>query len=58
MYSEEIEELLKKRNKLVSIKEYFKITESKQINYIKYENDIFYIRTNDNYEFTLKIKKC
>lgn len=57
MYSYEIENLLKIRNNLVSIKEYIKIVNSPQINHIKYENDTFYVWSNDGYKFTFKIKK-
>ena len=57
MYSYEIEELLKRRNNLVSIKEYIKICNSPQIDHIKYENDTFFLWSNDGYSFKLKIKK-
>ena len=57
MYSHEIEELLKIRNNLVSIKEYLKIIESTQIDHIKYDNGLFYLWTKDNYKFILKIKE-
>ena len=57
MYSYEIENLLKIRNNLVSIKEYIEIVSSPQVDHIKYENDMFYLWTTDNYKFVLKIKK-
>lgn len=57
MYSHEIEECIKIRNNLVSIKEYLKITESTQIDHIKYDNGLFYLWTTDNYRFILKIKE-
>ena len=58
MYSEEIKELLRLRNNLVSIKEYLKIIESPQIDHIKFdENGLFYLWTNDNYKFCLKIRR-
>ena len=57
MYSYEIEQLLKLRNNLVSIKEYLIITSSPQIDHIKYDNGLFYLWTNDNYKFVLKIRK-
>ena len=57
MYSEEIKELLRIRNNLVSLQEYKWISLSPQVVHIKYENDSFYIKTSDNYEFTLKLRK-
>lgn len=57
MYSYEIENLLKLKNYLVSIQEYLEIVKSPQIDHIKYENDTFNMWTNDNYNFTLKIRK-
>ncbi|MBQ1496010.1 MAG: hypothetical protein IIZ40_01480 [Bacilli bacterium] len=56
MYSYEIENLLKLKNYLVSIQEYLEIVKSPQIDHIKYENDMFYLWTNDDYKFTLKIR--
>jgi hypothetical protein len=56
MYSYEIENLLKLKNYLVSIQEYLEIIKSPQIDHIKYENDMFYLWTNDDYKFTLKIR--
>lgn len=57
MYSHEIKELLKLKNNLVTIKEYLKITESLQVDHIKYDNGLFYLWTTDNYKFVLKIGK-
>lgn len=57
MYSHEIEQLLKLKNNLVTIKEYLKITESSQIDHVKYDNGLFYLWTTDNYKFVLKIRK-
>lgn len=57
MYSYEIEELLKRRNNLVSIKEYIKICNSPQIDHIKYDKGLFYLWTNDGYSFALKIRR-
>lgn len=57
MYSHEIKELLKLRNNLINIKEYYKILESPQVNHVKYENNEFNCWTTDNYYFRFKIKK-
>ena len=57
MYSEEIAKLLKLRQNLVSVQEYYKIAKSPQIDHIKYENDTFFLWSNDGYSFKLKIKK-
>lgn len=57
MFSYEIENLLKLRNNLVSLKEYLEITNSPQVDHVKYENDMFYIWTNDGYAFKLQIRK-
>lgn len=57
MYSYEIEKLLKLRENLVSIKEYLTITDSPQIDHVKYDNGLFYLWTTDNYRFVLKIRK-
>ena len=57
MYSQEIEELLKLRNYLISVKEYLKIVESSQVNHVKYENDKFICWTTDNYKFVLKVER-
>lgn len=57
MYSWEIAKLLKLRYNLVSIKEYLEIIKSPQIDHIKYEDDTFFLWSNDGYSFKLKIKK-
>lgn len=57
MYSHEIEQLLKLKNNLITIKEYLKIAESSQVNHVKYENNEFTCWTTDNYKFVLKIRK-
>lgn len=57
MYSEEIKELLRIRNNLVTLQEYKWIALSPQVTHIVYQNDTFYIKTSDNYSFTLKIQK-
>lgn len=57
MYSHEIEELLKRKQYLVTYREYLKILDSEQIWHVKYENDYFYIETTDNYKFKLKVQK-
>lgn len=59
MYSYEIEQLLRLKNYILSIKEYIQILNtSTQIKHIKYDpyNDTFYIETEDNYNFKFKIK--
>ena len=59
MYSYEIEQLLKMRNYLLSVKEYFYICDnSPQIARVTYNpfDDIFIIYTNDNYEFKFKVR--
>lgn len=57
MYSYEIKRLLELKNNLISIKEYLAITDSPQIDHIKYDNGLFYLWTTDNYRFILKIKE-
>lgn len=57
MYSNEIEELLKLKNNLVSIKEYIEISNSPQVDHVKFDNGLFHMWTNDNYKFTLRIRK-
>lgn len=59
MYSHEIENLLKLRNYLLTAKEYINVCNtSNQITYIKYDpyEDVFYISTEDKYNFKFKIK--
>ena len=60
MYSHEIENLLKIRNYLLTAKEYINVcNSSNQITYIKYDpyEDVFYIGTEDKYNFKFRIKK-
>lgn len=58
MYSEEIKQLLQLKNELITVKEYLNIiTTSPQINCIKYYDNNFYLFTDDNYKFKLKIKR-
>lgn len=57
MYSHEIQELLKIKNNLVTIKEYIEIIKSPQVNKVKFDNEQFYLWTDDNYKFVLKIRK-
>ena len=59
MYSYEIEQLLKLRNNLVTVKEYLEICKSSQVNCVKYnaEKNNFEIHTKDNYHFVLKIER-
>ena len=57
MYSYEIEKLLKLKNGLVTLKDYLEIIKSPQIDHIKYENDTFFLWSNDGYSFKMKIKK-
>lgn len=59
MYSHEIDRLLKIRQNIISCAEYLEIlSTSPQINYVKYDHyeDKFKIKTEDNYEFKVKIK--
>ena len=59
MYSYEIEQLLKKKEFLLEVKEYINILEtSPQIYYANYDKDkdIFQINTDDRYEFKFKVK--
>lgn len=57
MYSYEIENLLKLRNYLITVQEYYKIANSPQIDHIKYENDTFFMWSNDGYTFKFKLKE-
>ena len=52
-----MEKLIKLRQNLVSIQEYLEIIKSPQIDHIKYEDDTFFLWSNDGYSFKLKIKK-
>ena len=56
MYSHEIQELLKIKNNLVTIKEYIEIIKSPQVNKVKFDNEQFYLLTTDNYKFVLNIE--
>lgn len=58
MYSHEIEQLLKLKNYILSVKEYLNVCNSSQITHIKYDpfEDVFYISTEDKYNFKFKIK--
>ena len=64
MYSHEIKELLKLKKNLITLQDYIKISESSQVNHIKFENEEFTCWTSDNYVFKFrlqsleKIKKC
>lgn len=59
MYSWEIEELLRLRNNLVTIKEYFEIAKSPQISHMKLNKETgeITIETKDNYIFKLKTRR-
>lgn len=57
MYSNEIENLLKFKNYLISVQDYLEIIKSPQIDHIKYENQGFSIWTTDGYSFKLKLRK-
>ena len=59
MYSWEIEQLLKLRNYLLDVKEYFEICDkSPQITRVSYNpyDDNFTIETSDNYKLTFKVR--
>ena len=57
MYSNEILELLRLRNYLISVEEYIKLISSSQVKYVKYNpfEDKFYVSTNDNYNFEFRV---
>lgn len=62
MYSHEIDQYLRVRNFLLTIKEYDEVTnveKSPQISRVKYDSwrDNFYMATRDNYEWNFKVKK-
>lgn len=60
MYSWEIDQLMRLRNYLLDVKEYFHICDtSSQITRIKYDpyEDTFYIETNDSYNWKFKLRK-
>lgn len=57
MYSWEIDRLLKIKQNVISIGEYFEIlSTSPQINHVKYENDYYTIETDDKYKFKVYVK--
>ena len=60
MYSWEIKKLLELRNYLLDVKEYFNICDTspqiKEVSYDPYKNT-FNIKTNDEYDFKLKVKR-
>ena len=56
MYSHEIENLLKMKNYLITVKEYLSIIESPQIKDVNYKgNNNFNISTNDGYNFSFRV---
>lgn len=57
MYSYEIQQLLELRNSLVSIKEYYQIIKSPQVDHVLYKGQMFHIWTTDGYQFKLQIRK-
>ena len=57
MYSKEIEQLLRAKNYLISVKEYIQIIKSSQVDHVIYKNQQFYIYTTDGYQFKLQVKK-
>ena len=60
MYSYEIDNLLKLRDYIISSSEYFEILNtSPQINNVKYDtgNDTIQIKTDDKYDFKIKVKR-
>lgn len=59
MYSYEIEQLLKKKEFLLEVKEYMNILEtSPQIYHHTYdkEKNLFQLKTDDRYDFKFKVK--
>ena len=56
MYSHEIENLLKMKNYLITVKEYLSIIESPQIKDVDYKgNNNFNVSTTDGYNFSFRI---
>lgn len=55
MYSHEIQELLRIRNNLVSVREYIEICMSSQVNHVVYKDSKFQVDTEDGYNFVFKI---
>lgn len=56
MYSHEIKELLKLKKNLITVQDYIKISESPQVNHIKFENEEFTCWTSDNYVFKFRLQ--
>lgn len=56
MYSHEIKELLKLKKNLITVQDYIKISESSQVNHIKFENEEFTCWTSDNYVFKFRLQ--
>lgn len=57
MYSHEIKKLLEERNNLVTMKEYYEIIKSPQVDHVVFKDHEFQIWTNDGYQFKLQIRK-
>lgn len=55
MYSSEIKDLLDKKKNIITAYEYMLITNSPQVNHVKYTNGWFNIWTSDGYEFNLML---
>ena len=56
MYSHEIKEFLKLKKYILTVEEYLKVIESPQIRSISFNDGKFYMKTDDGYEFCLKIQ--
>lgn len=57
MYSHEIDRLIKIKHNILTISEYCEIVSSSpQIDNVKYEDGMFKLHTEDNYEFKIKLK--
>lgn len=60
MYSWEIDQLMKLRNYLIEIKDYINISSTSPQIYLTcydYTSDNYYWKTNDNYEWTFKVRR-
>ena len=55
MNNEQIKEYLKYKKYLLTVDEYLKLIENKQIRKVKYENSKFYVLTDQGVEFSFKI---
>lgn len=56
MYSHEIDRLLKIKQNIITVKEYFEILNtSPQINHVKYDNGTYEINTEDKYNFKVHV---